>query len=238
VPSPRSGRPHLAERSMAEEDGIPAAFMKLKPSARSAPEPPVGRDAPTRARPASRTRAPAHSGVRWCTTMCTNQRATLSTGPQQSLMLPATHWQPRCNRPVSISTGGLMRTTALLGVKFSGFIAWWSWRTVSLAKPPGLAKKLRVKVGWTRDLFFGREIEQRSRYGAPTVAAVATSIVQRAAGPFAPEAGACRLPLSAAAASRRRLADADAGREQHPVGNEFLARCSLTRHHPRWEDLP
>jgi NADH dehydrogenase len=46
------------------------------------------------------------------------------------------------------------------GVKFSGFIAWWLWRTIYLAKLPGLAKKLRVMVGWTLDLFFGREIEQ------------------------------------------------------------------------------
>ena len=48
----------------------------------------------------------------------------------------------------------------VFGVKFSGFIAWWFWRTVYLAKLPGLAKKLRVMVGWTLDLFFGREIEQ------------------------------------------------------------------------------
>ncbi len=48
----------------------------------------------------------------------------------------------------------------VFGVKFSGFIAWWLWRTVYLAKLPGLAKKLRVMVGWTLDLFFGRQIEQ------------------------------------------------------------------------------
>jgi NADH:ubiquinone reductase (H+-translocating) len=47
-----------------------------------------------------------------------------------------------------------------MGLKFSGFIAWWLWRTVYLMKLPGLAKKLRVMVGWTLDLFFGREIEQ------------------------------------------------------------------------------
>ena len=35
-----------------------------------------------------------------------------------------------------------------------------SCRTVYLAKLPGLAKKLRVMVGWTLDLFFGREIGQ------------------------------------------------------------------------------
>ena len=48
----------------------------------------------------------------------------------------------------------------LFGVKFSGFIAWWMWRSVYLAKLPRLAKKLRVAVDWTLDLFFGREIEQ------------------------------------------------------------------------------
>src|SRR4029453_12049560 len=48
----------------------------------------------------------------------------------------------------------------VFGVKFSGFIAWWLWRSVYLAKLPSLAKKLRVMVDWTLDLFFGREIEQ------------------------------------------------------------------------------
>lgn len=46
------------------------------------------------------------------------------------------------------------------GIKFSGFIAWWMWRSVYLAKLPGLAKKLRVAMDWTLDLFFGCEIEQ------------------------------------------------------------------------------
>ena len=48
----------------------------------------------------------------------------------------------------------------LFGMKFSGFVAWWMWRSVYLAKLPRLAKKLRVTVDWTLDLFFGREIEQ------------------------------------------------------------------------------
>ena len=48
----------------------------------------------------------------------------------------------------------------VFGIKFSGFLAWWLWRTVYLAKLPRLAKKLRVMVSWTMDLFFGREIEQ------------------------------------------------------------------------------
>ena len=48
----------------------------------------------------------------------------------------------------------------LCGMKFSGFVAWWMWRSVYLAKLPRLAKKLRVAVDWTLDLFFGSEIEQ------------------------------------------------------------------------------
>jgi NADH:ubiquinone reductase (H+-translocating) len=48
----------------------------------------------------------------------------------------------------------------LFGVKFSGFIAWWMWRSVYVAKLPRLAKKLRVITDWTLDLFFGRDIEQ------------------------------------------------------------------------------
>jgi len=48
----------------------------------------------------------------------------------------------------------------IFGMKFSGFLAWWMWRSVYLAKLPRLAKKLRVAVDWTLDLFFGREIEQ------------------------------------------------------------------------------
>src|SRR4030095_6753496 len=50
----------------------------------------------------------------------------------------------------------------VFGMKFSGFIAWWFWRSVYLMKLPRLAKKLRVMVSWTLDLFFGQEIEQMS----------------------------------------------------------------------------
>src|SRR5215469_6424465 len=48
----------------------------------------------------------------------------------------------------------------VFGIKFSGFIAWWFWRSVYLMKLPRLAKKLRVMTSWTLDIFFGQEIEQ------------------------------------------------------------------------------
>ncbi|WPJ94369.1 FAD-dependent oxidoreductase [Coraliomargarita algicola] len=46
----------------------------------------------------------------------------------------------------------------IAGMRFSGFIAWWMWRTIYLAKLPGLDRKLRVLIDWTLDLFFPRDI--------------------------------------------------------------------------------
>jgi NADH dehydrogenase len=46
----------------------------------------------------------------------------------------------------------------LLGLRFSGFIAWWLWRTIYLMKLPGFERKLRVAIDWTLDLFFPRDI--------------------------------------------------------------------------------
>ena len=48
----------------------------------------------------------------------------------------------------------------ILGVKFSGFLAWLMWRTIYLLKLPRLPKKLRVVTGWTLDLLFSRDLEQ------------------------------------------------------------------------------
>lgn len=46
----------------------------------------------------------------------------------------------------------------IMGFKFSGFIAWWMWRTIYLSKLPGIERKLRVVIDWTLDLFFPRDI--------------------------------------------------------------------------------
>ncbi|HEY6200921.1 MAG TPA: NAD(P)/FAD-dependent oxidoreductase [Candidatus Binatia bacterium] len=46
----------------------------------------------------------------------------------------------------------------ILGVNFSGFIAWWLWRTIYLSKLPRLEKKLRVALGWSLDLLFSKDL--------------------------------------------------------------------------------
>jgi NADH dehydrogenase len=48
----------------------------------------------------------------------------------------------------------------ILGVNFSGFIAWWLWRTIYLSKLPRLEKKLRVALDWTLDLMFSKDLVQ------------------------------------------------------------------------------
>ena len=40
--------------------------------------------------------------------------------------------------------------------KFSGFLAWFLWRSVYLVKIPHWSRKARVVSGWTLDLLFGR----------------------------------------------------------------------------------
>jgi polyphosphate glucokinase len=46
----------------------------------------------------------------------------------------------------------------ILGLNFSGFIAWFLWRTIYLTKLPRLEKKVRVALKWALDLFFSKDI--------------------------------------------------------------------------------
>ena len=46
----------------------------------------------------------------------------------------------------------------IYGFRFSGFFAWWLWRTLYLLKLPGLERKVRVAMDWTLDLIFPRDI--------------------------------------------------------------------------------
>jgi NADH dehydrogenase len=49
---------------------------------------------------------------------------------------------------------------SIFGIKVSGFPAWWLWRTVYLLKMPGFARKLRIALDWTLELFFKRDYVQ------------------------------------------------------------------------------
>ena len=60
----------------------------------------------------------------------------------------------------------------ILGMNFSGFIAWWLWRTIYLSKLPRFEKKCRVMMDWTLDLVFSKDLVQFLTLRAPTVSHV------------------------------------------------------------------
>lgn len=68
-------------------------------------------------------------------------------------------------KPFLYSTIGLLapigkRTGVanILGVNFSGFIAWWLWRTIYLMKLPRFEKKVLVALDWTLDVLFSKDL--------------------------------------------------------------------------------
>jgi len=58
------------------------------------------------------------------------------------------------------SIGRRTGVARILGVNFSGFIAWWLWRTIYLLKLPRVEKKVRVALDWTLDVFFSKDFVQ------------------------------------------------------------------------------
>ncbi len=48
----------------------------------------------------------------------------------------------------------------ILGLNFSGFVAWWMWRTIYLMKLPRFERKVRVALDWTLDLLFTKDLVQ------------------------------------------------------------------------------
>mgnify|MGYP002076316773 CR=1 FL=1 len=46
----------------------------------------------------------------------------------------------------------------ILGVRLSGFPAWWLWRTVYLLKSPSWSRRVKVAFDWTWELFFPRDL--------------------------------------------------------------------------------
>ena len=68
-------------------------------------------------------------------------------------------------KPFSFKTIGLLASIGrrtgvarIFGFNFSGFFAWWLWRTIYLSKLPGFDKKVRVAFDWTLDLLFRKDV--------------------------------------------------------------------------------
>lgn len=58
------------------------------------------------------------------------------------------------------SLGHRSAVAEVFGVRLSGFLAWWLWRTVYLMKMPGWGRRLKVAVDWTLDLVLPPDLVQ------------------------------------------------------------------------------
>jgi NADH dehydrogenase len=72
------------------------------------------------------------------------------------------------------SIGRRTGVAQILGVNFSGFVAWWLWRTIYLSKLPRLEKKVRVALDWLLDVVFSKDLVQVRTQRAPTMSRAAT----------------------------------------------------------------
>jgi NADH dehydrogenase len=65
--------------------------------------------------------------------------------------------------------GSLGRRNAvaeIFGISLSGFLAWFVWRTIYLAKMPGWGRRIKVATSWTLDLFLEPELVELRLGGA------------------------------------------------------------------------
>jgi len=92
-------------------------------------------------------------------------------------------------RPFVFETIGLLASIGkrtgvarIMGVNFSGFVAWWLWRSIYLSKLPRFEKKVRVALDWFLDLIFSKDIVQFQTERAPHVSQMEDT---RAAGQLA-----------------------------------------------------
>ncbi len=87
------------------------------------------------------------------------------------------------------SIGHRCGVAQILGLRFSGFVAWWLWRTIYLAKLPRIERKVRVCLDWTLDLFFSKDLVQSPAGGGPPLG--------RGRAVPAPETPPARVPVGA-----------------------------------------
>ncbi len=97
---------------------------------------------------------------------------------------------------VLVALGHRTAVAEVRGWKFSGFLAWFMWRTVYLSKLPGFEKKVRVALDWTLDVFFPRDIALTTADATPTIAQT-VGIAPKSGGGHEP-----RLPGAAEGSAR------------------------------------
>jgi NADH dehydrogenase len=68
---------------------------------------------------------------------------------------------------VFVDLGRNEAVAVMLGVRLTGFPAWFAARTYHLASMPGVGRRARLMVDWTVGLFFGRSSSELGQLGHP-----------------------------------------------------------------------
>jgi NADH dehydrogenase len=92
----------------------------------------------------------AQHAVREGRRLADNLRAAIRGGTKRPFTLQSLGQLATIGRRSGVAT--------ILGLNFSGLIAWWLWRTIYLAKLPRLRKRFRVALDWTLDLFLSKDL--------------------------------------------------------------------------------
>jgi len=67
------------------------------------------------------------------------------------------------------SIGRRTGVAEILGIRFSGFFAWFLWRGIYWSKLPRLEKKVRVAIDWLLDLLFTKDFTQFGPQRGPVI---------------------------------------------------------------------
>jgi NADH dehydrogenase len=103
----------------------------------------------------------AQHAIREGRTLAKNIVATMRGGTKQPFVFKTIGLLASIGRRTGVAQ--------ILGVNFSGFIAWWLWRTIYLSKLPRFEKKFRVALDWTLDILFSKDIVQFQTLRSPGV---------------------------------------------------------------------
>ena len=57
-----------------------------------------------------------------------------------------------------VSLGRFRGVGEVFGVRVSGFLAWFLWRSYYLLRLPSLERRLRVALDWTLELFLAHDV--------------------------------------------------------------------------------
>ena len=70
---------------------------------------------------------------------------------------------------IFVPIGRFSAAAQVFGLKLSGFLAWWLYRSYYLYQLPRMERKLRVLIDWTLELIFRRDIVQVDFYGSQSL---------------------------------------------------------------------